>query len=125
VRLEEVLSFLDGEASTPEEHPAAAAEELTEDLLLGFYSEDLPRRGGLRSMPIPWTWRRYELHCAGRGTAANVQAFHTLLKALHSKGRVALAVHDAPASVSEVEEPLLPAREDGRLFYYWTPISEQ
>jgi hypothetical protein len=123
LRLEEVLSFLDGEAPSDEERPAGRAEELTEDLLLRFYADDLPRRGGLRSMPIPWTWSRYASHCAARGAATDLAAFHALLRALHGQGRVGLAVHDAPASVPEAKKPLLPAREDGRLLYYWTPIT--
>ena len=125
LRLEELVSYLDGDGPAPQLRPPAKAEELTEDLLLSFYAEDLPRREGLRSMPVPWTWRRYESHCAARGTAPDRAAFHALLRALHSEGRVALAVHDAPVSIPAADKSVLMTREDGRVFYYWTPIADR
>jgi hypothetical protein len=121
LRLEEVRALLDG-AQPAVEAPVdkGPSPELTEELLLRFYAQDLPRREGLRSMPIPWTWRRYEAHCAG--TAPDPEAFHGLLERLQSEGRVALAVHDAPGSIPEAERRLLRTRDDGRVIFYWTPI---
>jgi hypothetical protein len=125
LRLEELISFLDGEGPAPSVMRPPEAREPTEDLLLRFYAEDLPRREGLRSMPIPWTWRRYESHCAARGGAPDREAFQALLRNLHSEGRVALAVHDAPISIPEGEKAALMTRQDGRVLYYWTPVVER
>lgn len=121
--LDDLLTLLDGDRGVPV--PAAArppAEPPTEAMLLRWYTEDLPRRDGLRSMPIPWTWQRYQAHCAESGRTADAALLAELLRSLHAAGRIALTVHDAPASIPDIERPVLPAREDGRPFYYWTPV---
>jgi hypothetical protein len=87
-----------------------------------LYAEDLERRGGLRSMPIPWTWRRYASLCSSEGQEPDLEAFHALLARLHRESRVSLAVHDVPASIPDAERSVLPARGDGWPYYYWTPV---
>jgi hypothetical protein len=125
LRLEEVVAYLDGEGSAPSVGRPPETTELTEELLLSFYADDLPRREGLLSMPIPRTWRRYESHCEARGATPDREAFHALLRKLHSEGRVALAVHDAPVSIPEEDKAVLMTRQDGRVIYYWTPIVDR
>ncbi|MCL4820351.1 MAG: hypothetical protein KJ067_14490 [Vicinamibacteria bacterium] len=123
---DDLLALLDGvDAAAAAATPAAPrpqAEPPTEAMLLRWYAEDLPRRDGLRSMPIPWTWRRYQAHCSNSGRTPDAAALAALLRSLHAAGRISLTVHDAPVSIPDTERALLPAREDGRPFYYWTPI---
>jgi len=120
---EELVAVLDGNAPV-----AAPAQEggtgpvLNEALLRQLYDEDLSRRQGLRSMPIAWTWERYASLCAARSAPPNLSRFHALLRKLHAESRVALAVHDATASIPQSERAVLLTREDGRVYYYWTPV---
>jgi len=117
--LDELLEVLDGTAPAG---PPDAAPELDEALLRRLYDEDLARRQGLRSMPIAWTWERYASLCAARSATPDLSQFHALLRKLHAESRVALAVHDATTSIPESERAVLPTREDGRTYYYWTPV---
>lgn len=123
LRFEALLEFLDASGEPSTDRLRGSDAEPTEELLLRFYAEDLPRREGLRSMPIPWTWRRYEAHCERRGAAPDLGAFQAMLRALEASRRVALTVHDAPASIPEAERRILETRGRGRVMYYWTPIA--
>lgn len=125
--LEELVEVLDGSASAAAQAAKAAqrsgtAPELNEALLQQLYDQDLPRRQGLRSMPIAWTWERYSSLSAARSATPSLSQFHALLRRLHTESRIALAVHDAKTSIPESERAVLPTREDGRLYYYWTPV---
>jgi len=123
LQLDALLALLDGEpASAARSGPAPRSPELSESLLLRLYGEDLQRRGGLRSMPIPWTWERYAQLSEAQGGTPDLARFHSLLKTLHSQGRIALAVHDVPASIPAAERRVLPERGDGWPLYYWTPV---
>lgn len=120
LRLDELVAFLDGRPSGPERpaHPSC----ITEDLLLRFYAEDLPRREGLKSMPIPWTWQRYVDYCKQAAGVPDRPAFHRLLADLSAAGRIALAVHDAPSRLSQEDLDVVERSPEGRIMYYWTPL---
>jgi len=120
--LEELLGVLDGSPAGAAEPVRGAPPELNEALLRQLYEEDLPRRQGLRSMPIAWTWERYASLCNARSAIPSLSEFHALLRKLHSQSRVALAVHDVKASIPESERAVLPTRKDGWPYYYWTPV---
>jgi hypothetical protein len=96
---------------------------LDEERLLGWYAEDLPRRGGLRSVPIPWTFRRYREWCEARGVRADADLFHRVLEGMAERGRIALTDHDLPASVAVDEASLLRTTREGRLVYYWMALA--
>lgn len=120
LRLEELVAFLDGSLSGPDRpaHPG----HITEELLLRFYADDLPRREGLKSMPIPWTWRRYVDYCKRAAAVPDRPGFHRLLTDLSAAGRVALAVHDSPSRLSQEDLEAVERTRDGRVVYYWTPL---
>jgi hypothetical protein len=121
--LEELVAVLDGSApAAPAGKASGTAPELDESLLRRLYDQDLPRRQGLRSMPIAWTWERYASLCAAGSATPSLSQFHALLRRLHAESRVALAVHDSGASIPESERAVLPTREDNRPYYYWTPV---
>lgn len=120
LRFEELVAFLDGRplGSDRPAHPS----RITEELLLRFYAEDLPRRQGLKSMPIPWTWQRYVDYCKQAAGVPDRPAFHRLLADLSAAGRVALAVHDAPSRLSQEDLGVVERSPEGRVVYYWTPL---
>ncbi len=120
LRLEELVAFLDGRLSGPD-RPVHSG-RITEELLLRFYTEDLPRREGLKSMPIPWTWRRYVDYCKRAAAVPDRPGFHRLLNELSAAGRVALAVHDAPSRLSQEDLEAAERTPEGRVVYYWTPL---
>lgn len=122
LRFEELVAFLDGRLSGSDRpaHPS----RITEELLLTFYAEDLPRREGLKSMPIPWTWQRYVDYCKRAADVPDRPGFHRLLADLSAAGRVALAVHDAPSRLSQQDLDVVERTPEGRVVYYWTPLGE-
>ncbi|MDQ3565198.1 MAG: hypothetical protein M3436_14010 [Pseudomonadota bacterium] len=120
LRFELLVAFLDGRLSGPD-RPVHSG-RITEDLLLRFYAEDLPRREGLKSMPIPCTWRRYVDYCKRAAAVPDRQGFHRLLNELSAAGRVALAVHDSPSRLSQEDLEAAERTPEGRVVYYWTPL---
>lgn len=125
----EVLAFLDGDSRS---RPATVggdakppAEGLTPETLMAFYAADLPRREGLRSMPIPWTWRRYVEASERRGHTPDMARFHKFLQDLAASGRIALSRHDTPSRLSEEELAVVERAPDGGIFYYWTPMDRR
>ena len=125
----ELLSFLDGDVPsrpmTVGGDVKTATESLTPEALMAFYAADLSRREGLRSMPIPWTWRRYVEASERHGDTPDRARFHRLLQELAASGRIALGRHDAPSRLSEEELAVVERTADGGVLYYWTPIERQ
>ena len=60
--IEELKTFLNG-PNLAEVLRVEESGQPSEDLLREWYHEDLPSRGGLSSIPIPWTWSHYESWC--------------------------------------------------------------
>jgi hypothetical protein len=98
-------------------------QDLTEEWLVRWYSEDLPRREGLRSLPIPWTWKRYAKWCEARGVQPNTDRFHQLLKSMAMRSRIALTAHDNPRNLPAEEAAILRKDPEGRTIYYWTVLT--
>ena len=129
IRMDELLALLDGPgagvASSASAPSAPAPKALTLEMLMAFYAADLPRREGLRSMPIPWTWRRYADDAQRSGTGPDKRAFHRMLRDLAEAGRIALTRHDTPGRLGQDELDLLEQTPDGGIFYYWTPMESR
>ncbi|QBQ55837.1 hypothetical protein [Nitrosococcus wardiae] len=119
-----LLEFLDGKEGISSPPPANLLDQdLTEELLVRWYGQDLPQREGLRSMPIPWTWQRYRQWCQERGVLPNPDRFHQLLEGMAARSHIALIPHDSPRDLSAEETSVLRRNFEGRLNYYWTLLS--
>lgn len=137
-----VLALLDGApgmsaAQTAPPAPAAPAvapaapsapeapgldDSLNESQLIEWYTADLPALGGLRSVPIPWTWKRYEAWCAAQARHPNLERFHRHLLAMASRSVVGLTPHDHEGRLPESEKRVLPMTQSGYHAYYWTVL---
>ncbi len=116
---EVLLNFLDGEAQP---QPQKLDQDLSEELLVRWYGEDLTKRGGLRSMPIYLTWEHYERWCSGKGLKPNVDLFHHLLQEMEARNAIAFTPHNAPRDVPPDEVAILRRDNQSRLLYYWTVL---
>lgn len=88
-----------------------------------WYQQDLPSRDGLSSMPIHQTLERYKNWAKEHGVEPDIEAFNNkLVKMWRDDHNVGLTVHDNPSSIPPEIRSVLPKREDGRPYYYWTPI---
>lgn len=117
--LPELLQFLDGTPSTKPHAPALPTLEQLHEL----YRLDLPARGGLSSMPIPFTWRRYAQLSAGSGADADRAAFEQLLLEGAAAGRVELIAHEWPATLTPDDLAAAIRQPSGRVLYYWRPLA--
>lgn len=117
---EHLLAFLDDGKSAPTQE---LDRDLREEMLVRWYGEDLPRREGLRSLPILWTWQHYMEWCESRGVRPNGDLLHQLLEGMAAKGHISITAHDSPRDVSEEEAAVLRKDAKGRLNYYWTILS--
>jgi hypothetical protein len=114
----ELLQFLDG-AARPSVATLPTLAQLEE-----LYRLDLPTRGGLSSMPIPMTWRRYAQLHAGQGAGANRAAFEQLLLDGAAAGRVELIAHEWPATLAADDLTAAIRQSSGRVLYYWRPLQQ-
>jgi hypothetical protein len=119
--LQALLDFLNGGTAAAAPEPLAAA-LLTEEQLLRWYVEELPRLGGLRSVPIPTTWHRYSEWCRSRGAATDADRFFSLLGRMAEQGKIAFTAHDTPSTLPDEVRGLLRRDSEGRLPYYWTVL---
>jgi hypothetical protein len=116
--LDELLRFLDGAA--PVRVGTAAPPTLVQ--LEELYRQDLPARGGLSSMPIPFTWRRYAAQSTHQGAMADRAAFEQLLLDSAAAGRVELIAHEWPATLGSDDLEAAIRQPGGRVLYYWRPL---
>jgi len=116
--LHELLQFLDGAAV----QAANAAATPTLVLLEELYRLDLPARGGLSSMPIPFTWRRYAERGTHTGAKVDRAAFEQLLLDSAAAGRVELIAHEWPATLPADDLAAAIRQPGGRVLYYWRPL---
>lgn len=117
LNLEALLAFLDGESLTQSQR---IDQELSKEQLVTWYGEDLEKRGGLRSMPIPWTWKRYLDWCTENGFKPNRDRFHELLKDMANRSSISLTSHDSPYNLPKEEVDILQTNQKGHPIYYWT-----
>ena len=136
--LDELLEFLDGTGALPLQttssssvpalpaQPAAKpARAPTLPWLEQLYRHDLPARGGLTSMPIPWTWRRYVAEVEAEGGAPDRAAFERTLMEARAQGRVEITPHERPTALSPEELTAAFRQPLGLVLYYWRPIRVQ
>lgn len=112
--LGELKSFLDGSSTA-----AGESGELTEEMLRAWYDEDVPRLGGVTSVPIPWTWEHYESWCKEHDFRADVNRFHGLLRSLFQAGKIELIPHSRTHETPLREAELALSGQGGELLYYW------
>jgi hypothetical protein len=116
--LVDMRAFLDGAGASAV--PTASASGLpTEDLLAEWYRVDVPRRGGLTSIPISWTWDRYESWCLASGLQPNLGEFQEFMRTLRRNGKIQLIPHSMTQMLSERELELSLRSQSGEVLYYW------
>jgi hypothetical protein len=120
IAVTELLQFLDGAAAAK---PSVAALP-TLSQLEELYRLDLPARGGLSSMPIPFTWRRYAQLNPGNGAGPDRAAFEQLLLDSAAAGRVELIAHEWPATLAADDLAAAIRQPSGRVLYYWRPLNQ-
>lgn len=91
----------------------------TEDLLRQWYQKDLPRRGGLSSIPIPWTWAHYESWCLVNRLRPDLVTFQDFMWSLYRAGKVEFIPHSMTQELSEAEAKLSLRSRHGEILYYW------
>lgn len=116
--LDELRSFLDG-SSTLHTRETGVAGALTEEMLRVWYEQDVPQLGGVTSVPIPWTWRRYESWCKEHGFVADLGRFHQVLHHLSQARRIELIPHSRTHTIPVQEEEVALSGPSGEALYYW------
>lgn len=111
----DLLGFLDGSGATP-------TRAVTLEWLVDLYRQDLPARGGLSSMPIPWTWKRYSDAARAAGAEPDRSAFERTLLEGMARGRVEITPHERPVALSPDERAAAIAEPNGGVLFYWRPI---
>jgi hypothetical protein len=116
--MEDLRAFLNGYTVT-DIMPTRASDMPTEDLLREWYQEDLPKRGGLASMPIPWTWIHYDSWCRSHEMTPSIKQFQDLLRRLHQAGKIDFISHSMTQNLPERESELSLRGHHGEVLYYW------
>lgn len=111
-----ILAYLDG-ADPPEQSLDA---ELDEPRLVGWYTEDLIRLGGLRAVPIPWTWQHYAAWCASRARRPDAERFTRRLLDMAARSVIGLTPHEHEGRLEPDDLEVLPRTPAGYRAYYWT-----
>lgn len=116
--VEDLQAFLNGSIGEKPPHPQASTRP-SEDLLREWYHMDLPKRSGLSSIPIPWTWNHYESWCRSNKGAADLAQFQAFLWDLNRAGKVEFIPHSLTQSVPERESEIALRGPHGEVLYYW------
>ncbi len=116
--VDDLRTFLNGH-NRAEISSFQASGKLSEDLLLEWYHKDLPKRGGLASVPIPWTWSQYKSWCISQNAKADLAKFQDFMRHLHRAGKIELIPHSMTQSLSEQESEVSLEGPRGEVFYYW------
>jgi len=117
--IEELTIFLNGPNNLGKVLPVEASGELSEDLLHEWYHKDLPRRGGLAAIPIPWTWGHYESWCLFRKGKPDLIQFQDSMWSLYRTGKIEFIPHSMTQELSERELELSLRSKHGEVLYYW------
>lgn len=119
----DLLNFLDGAGMDATTAIArASTRALTLDSLTELYRLDLPSRGGLTSMPIPMTWRRYAKAVEAEGGTPDRAGFERVLLDSAAAGLIEVTPHEWPATLPAEDLAVSIRAPDGRILYYWRPI---
>jgi hypothetical protein len=116
--LHDLKAFLNG-ANRSDVSAADKTGQPTEELLHEWYRNDLPRRGGLTSIPIAWTWDRYEAWCLSSSLKPDLGQFREFMRRLYGTGRIELVPHSMTQKLSERELDLSLRSQSGEILYYW------
>jgi hypothetical protein len=116
--IEDLRTFLN-ESSSEGIPSVQVSREPSRDLLLEWYQKDLPRRGGLASIPVPWTWSHYESWCISHNTKPDPAKFHDFLWHLHRAGEIEFIAHSMTQGLSDRESELSLKGPHGEVFFYW------
>lgn len=116
--IEELKTFLNG-PNLAEVLPVEASGQPSEDLLREWYHKDLPRRGGLASVPIPWTWSHYESWCISHKAKPDLGLFQGFMRDLYRAGKIEFISHSMTQTLSERESEVSLRGQHGEVLYYW------
>ncbi len=116
--MEELRTFLDGLADQTAA-PTSGSLELTEELLHTWHEQDLPKRGGLTSIPIHWTWSHYEGSCKSGKVKPNLDYFQDFLRNLHRSGKIELIPHSMTQEIPKREMEISLRSQHNEVLYYW------
>lgn len=122
--VDNVLAFLDGHETFLKPHPSSL-KEIPESVIYDWYKDDLAKLMGSKSVPIPWTWSRYENWCEGQGSTPDLADFHNRFKELARSGKIELVPHGMSEPVSAAELKIAIRTERGELLYYWKWLQEK
>ena len=114
ITLEEVRDLLNGslEVSRTSCHITAA-------LLRRWYDDDVVERGGVSTVPISWTWARYESWCRSHSLVPDLGHFHESFRGLQKSRKIELIPHSGTENLSERESEISLTNERGEVLYYW------
>lgn len=94
---------------------------LARSLLRRWYEQDIPSRGGLRSLNLPATWKRYETLGREKGTTATPEGFRELFTDLLKNDLVEMSPHSMTSEMSAIEKEISPTTRFGEPLHYWYP----
>lgn|GEM_PF-2786410 len=114
----ELRAFLDGSSAQSNRRPVMTG-ELNEEMLRAWYDEDVPLRGGVTTVPIPWTWEHYVSWCKERGFRANLGQFHEFFRNLFLAHKIELIPHNRTHEIPPREAELALTSPGGEILYYW------
>jgi hypothetical protein len=122
LRVKDILDFFDEHAGVepiPHRHG-----EIPEELMSKWYREDAARLMGSKSVPIPWTWIRYENWCREQGSGSDLPGFQNRLRQLAHVGKIELVPHGMSEPIEPAELSIAIKTEQGELLYYWKWLQE-
>jgi hypothetical protein len=120
--LDELLGWLDGEATAAVPSPAViTAAKPTPELLHQWYQADRAKTSSAM-IPIPHTWKHYESWAATHGMPADIVDFRQALEALYNSGNAVLEPCERPQDLPEDERRLQVPLSIGPPGYYWSPM---
>ena len=92
---------------------------ITEEILRKWYDQDVSRRGGVKTVPLSWTWERYDVWCKSNKVEPDLKGFHDSFLQLQRAGKIELMPHDRTQELSKRELELSLRTRYGEVLYYW------
>jgi len=117
--LEGLKAFLNGAAVTGVPPPVQDSGQPSEALLGEWYRKDLPKRGGLSSIPVSWTWAHYESWCLSVNARPDLGRFQDFMRDLHRAGKIEFIPHSMTQELPAREAELSLRGQHGEVLYYW------
>ena len=101
--------------------PKVADTKPTEEHLLSWYAEDKKKMGGVSSVDLPRTFRRYEAWAKENGGTPDMEQFKSTIKAMADAGKVELIPHSIPREMSEEQHKIAITGSLGEKYLWWLP----